>query len=668
MYQRTERERVDPGAGQRPPGPDDGKGRRATMGLWPWLLLLLLMATWIGPNPFQAGETIPYSEFKHQLAEKHVKQVVLDNERVRGLQLVTAKPAPSAVPAPEAHAAKEPTVAEKEPEKDPEKEAKEPQWKPFVAVRPEDPGLIDALERAGVEYSVERSSAGMASLLMWFVPGVLALVFMLWLLRSAARREGAGVLGFGKSRARLVPETSIGVTFDDVAGCDEAKADLREMVEFLRDPTRFRAVGARIPKGVLLVGPPGTGKTLLARAIAGEAGVPFFSLNGSDFVEMFVGVGAARVRDLFVQAKGKAPCIVFIDEIDAVGRQRGVSMGVVNDEREQTLNQLLSEMDGFEENSGVIVLAATNRPEVLDRALLRPGRFDRQIVLDAPDRQGRLGILRVHARGKPVAADVDLQRIAQATPGMSGADLANALNEAALTTARERRREITQADLEAAIERVLAGPERRSRRLGPDEKRRVAVHEAGHAIVAAHVPHADPVQKISIVPRGRAALGYTMQIPQQEQFLRTRAELDDRLAVLLGGRAAEQLVLADVSTGGQDDLEVATALARQMVCVLGMSDRVGLQRCAQPNDSPLAVHPGGWLRDCSEATAREVDEEVRRLLDEALARARSVLGEHRDTLERVAGALLERESLDHEAFEGLLAQRAAAGAPCRNSS
>jgi cell division protease FtsH len=529
-------------------------------------------------------------------------------------------------------------------------EAAAERWGRFHSIRPEDPELIAALGAAGVEYSAEPASPLGWLFLGWLGPLALVALFTFWLLRSLGRREGTGLLGFGRSRARLAPETGTGVSFEDVAGCDEAKADLREMVEFLRDPGRFRALGARIPRGVLLLGPPGTGKTLLARAIAGEAGVPFFSINGSDFVELFVGVGAARVRDLFVQAKARAPCIVFIDEIDAVGRQRGVSLGVVNDEREQTLNQLLSEMDGFEENSGVIVLAATNRPDVLDRALLRPGRFDRQIVLDAPDRAGREAILRVHARGKPLAHDVDLARIARETPGMSGADLANALNEAALAAARERRSEIGGADIEQAIERVLAGPERRSRRLSPAEKRRVAYHEAGHALVAARSPHADPVQKISIVPRGRGALGYTLQLPREQQYLRTQAELCERLRVLLGGRAAEELALGEASTGAQDDLEAATVLARQMVCLLGMS-RLGLQRSARPAEGLLQ---GALVRDCSERTAREIDQEVERLLAEARAGARALLTQERSVLDALAGALVEREVLERPALEELL--------------
>jgi cell division protease FtsH len=431
-------------------------------------------------------------------------------------------------------------------------------------------------------------------------------------------------------------------------------AELKEVVDFLKNPKDYQDLGARIPKGALLVGPPGTGKTLLSRAVAGEAGVPFFSLSGADFVEMFVGVGAARVRDLFRQAKQHAPCIIFIDELDAIGRQRGVHVGAVNDEREQTLNALLVEMDGFEANVGVIVLAATNRPEVLDRALLRPGRFDRQIVVDAPDLDGREAILKVHARGKKLAADVDLRRLAAATAGMSGADLANMLNEAALLTARRKANAITQRDLEEAVEKVVAGPERRSRRLNADEKRRVAYHEVGHALVAAYSEQADPVHKISIVPRGRAALGYTMQLPSEDQFLLTRGELMERLSGLLGGRSAEELVFGEVTTGAQNDLERATALARQMVAVYGMSERIGLVNCAQRQPAFLAGLDGSMQRDCSEETAREIDEEVKTILDEAYARAKEILSAHRDQLEKIAAELLKKEALDGREFYRLV--------------
>jgi cell division protease FtsH len=444
------------------------------------------------------------------------------------------------------------------------------------------------------------------------------------------------------------------VTFDDVAGCDEAKFELQEVVHFLKNPKEYEEVGARIPKGVLLVGPPGTGKTLLARAVAGQAQVPFFSISGSDFVEMFVGVGAARVRDLFQQAKEHAPCIIFIDELDAIGRQRGVHVGAVNDEREQTLNALLVEMDGFEPNTGVILLAATNRPEVLDRALLRPGRFDRQVIVDAPDLEGREAILKVHSKNKHLASDINLRRIAAATAGFSGADLANVLNEAALLTARRHASQIGQNDLEEAIEKVIAGPERKSRRLSEVEKRRVAYHEVGHALIAAYSPHADPVHKISIVPRGRAALGYTLQLPTEDQFLLTRTELLERIRGLLGGRAAEEVVFSEVSTGAQNDLERATALARQMVAMYGMSERLGLSSCAQRQPMFLNSSESQIQRDCSEQTAREIDEEVRKLLALAYDQAKEILSTHRDQLERVTAKLIEHEAMDSGTFYGLL--------------
>ena len=427
--------------------------------------------------------------------------------------------------------------------------------------------------------------------------------------------------------------------------------------EQLADLTsRYEALGAKIPKGVLLVGPPGTGKTLLARAAAGEAKVPFFSISGSEFVEMFIGVGAARVRDLFEKAKAQAPAIIFIDELDSIGSQRGVHMGMVNDEREQTLNQMLAAMDGFEANTGVVVLAATNRPEVLDRALLRPGRFDRQIVVDAPDLDGRLAILKLHQRGKPVAPEVELRQIAQETPGFSGADLENVMNEAALLAARRNGTQITQPDLQEAFEKVVAGPERRSRRLNANDKRRVAFHEVGHALVAAFSGHADGVQKISIVPRGHAALGYTLQLPEDDRYLRSRTELLGEIKGLLGGRAAEEVVFGEITTGAENDLEHATALARQMVCVFGMGESVGLVHCAQkrPQFMPDAMDDGAWQRDCSEETAREIDQEVKGILADAYVGAKQILNQHRDKLDAIANELLEKETLDAKAFKALL--------------
>ena len=616
--------------GSEPPGKPPRRGFPSFRRRWVWMILLALWLVWfVQALAREPAETIPYSTFKERLAAGAVTELRIEEGVILGMY---------------------------------ETEEEAGVSKSFRTVRVEDPELVTELEEAGVEYTGVASSPFGSLLLIWMIPLGLLFLFSWILMRRVSGGAGAQAMGFGKSKAKLVPEAGTGVDFTDVAGCDEAKEELQEMVEFLRNPERYTTLGAKIPKGVLLLGPPGTGKTLLARAVAGEAGVPFFSISGSDFVEMFVGVGAARVRDLFEQAKAKAPCIVFVDEIDAVGRQRGVAMGMVNDEREQTLNQLLSEMDGFEANSGVILLAATNRPEILDRALLRPGRFDRQVVLDSPDLAGREAILRVHARDKPLAHDVDLRRIARSTPGMSGADLANALNEAALLAARRGEQAITQGDIEEAVEKVVAGPERRSRRLGDEEKRRVAYHESGHAVVAAHCEQADPVQKISIVPRGHAALGYTMQLPEEEQYLKTEPELLDRLTVLLGGRAAEEAVLGDISTGAQDDLQTATALARQMVTIFGMSDRVGLVHCARPAGGRFLSMPGALERDCSEETAREIDEEVRDLLDRAYRRAKEILEARRSELERVAHALLERETLDRAAFELLLREESTAPA------
>jgi len=532
----------------------------------------------------------------------------------------------------------------------------------FRTVRVEDPELVGQLEAAGVKFEGVRPGMLSQFLLYWILPiGVMALIWVF--LSRGLRAAGQNVMSFGKSRARLVADKDTGVRFDDVAGCDEAKYELQEVVDFLKNPARYVALGARIPKGVLLVGLPGTGKTLLSRAVAGEAGVPFFSLSGSDFVEMFVGVGASRVRDLFVQAKRQAPCIVFIDELDAIGRERGVHVGAVNDEREQTLNQLLVEMDGFEANVGVILLAATNRPEVLDRALLRPGRFDRQVVIDAPDLDGREAILAVHSRDKPLGEDVDLRKIARETPGFSGADLANAINEAALLAARRRSGRISQRDLEEAVEKVVAGPERKSRRLDEKAKRRVAYHETGHALVAAFSEHADPVHKISIVPRGRAALGYTLQLPNDDQFLLTRSELFDRIKGLLGGRASEETVFDEVSTGAENDLDKATALARQMVCLYGMSSTVGLVHCGHRPGRSLPSPDGGGPLDCSDDTARLVDQEVKTLLNSAYQDATNLIKEHRKQLDAVVEELIHRETIDAATFQKLIAAPDHASSP-----
>jgi cell division protease FtsH len=622
-----------------------------------FLFALLILWGWQDLFYQLSVRTIPYSDFKRYLAQHEVVAAVVKQDEIDGRIVPVAasqsknQPAePSPTVAPNAEGQRSPA-----------------ETKPFLfrTERVEDPDLVKELQTGGVEYGAVRPGFISQFLLGWVLP----IVVMIGLWTLFARRlnpTGESIFSIGKSRARLVADRDTGVTFEDVAGCDEAKFELKEVVDFLKSPQQYENVGARIPKGVLLVGPPGTGKTLLARAVAGEAKVTFFSISGSDFVEMFVGVGAARVRDLFKQAKEHAPCIIFIDELDAIGRQRGVHVGTVNDEREQTLNALLVEMDGFEPNAGVIILAASNRPEVLDRALLRPGRFDRQVVVDAPDLDGREAILKVHSRNKPLAADVDLRRIAAATAGLSGADLANLLNEAALLAARRQAREITQRDLEDAIEKVVAGPERKSRRLNEEEKRRVAYHEVGHALMAAYTPHADPVHKISIVPRGRGALGYTMQLPSEDQFLLTRSALLDRIRGLLGGRAAEEVVFAEVSTGAQNDLERATALARQMVAMYGMSERLGLPNCVQRQPTFLNGQEFQFQRDCSEQTAREMDEEVKKLLALAYDDAKQSLSAHRDQLERVTAELLKYESIDGPTFYKLVGREVPAFAEPAN--
>jgi cell division protease FtsH len=630
--------------------------------LW-WYLPLVFLVLWIWQNLiYQATiQTIPYSEFKQYLARGEVSQVEVRETELLGQ--IVPKSAPSGTPSP---AAKTPAKAtgeaavakvEKPMAARPANSArKEEATKPFFfrTVKVEDPDLVKDLQKAHVEFRGVRPSFLSEFLYSWLLP--IGFMFLLWMFLFARplRSAGEAVLSFGKSRARLVADKDTGVRFDDVAGCEEAKYELQEVVDFLKNPDRYKALGAKIPKGVLLVGLPGTGKTLLARAVAGEASVPFFSLSGSDFVEMFVGVGAARVRDLFEQAKAQAPCIIFIDELDAIGRERGVHVGAVNDEREQTLNQLLVEMDGFEANVGVIIVAATNRPEVLDRALLRPGRFDRQVVIDPPDLEGRLAILKVHSRGKPLDDSVDLRQVARGTPGFSGADLANALNEAALLAARRNSKTVTQADLEEAVEKVLAGPERRSRRLDEAEKQRVAYHEVGHALVAAYSEHADEVHKVSIVPRGRAALGYTLQLPTQEQFLMTRSELIDRITGLLGGRAAEDVVYHEVSTGAENDLDRATTMARQMVCVYGMSETLGLVHIAKRQGMFLPSDDGSTQTDCSPETARQIDAEVKQLLDDSYGRAQKILTDHRDQLDLVAKELVQRETLDATTFARLI--------------
>jgi len=473
----------------------------------------------------------------------------------------------------------------------------------------------------------------------------LIIIGMIFFFMSRVQGGGRGVMGFGKSRAKLMSVDKPKLTFADVAGLDEAIEELKEIRDFLAAPSRFEQMGAKIPRGVLLFGPPGTGKTLLARAVAGEAGVPFFSISGSDFVEMFVGVGASRVRDLFERAKSAAPAIIFVDEIDAVGRHRGAGLGGGHDEREQTLNQLLVEMDGFDQRQGVILVAATNRPDILDPALLRPGRFDRQIVVDRPDVEGRRAILDIHAREKPLAEGVDLAVIARRTPGFTGADLANLMNEATLLAARRGLARVGHAQFEEAIDRVMAGPERRSRIISDKEKRVIAYHEGGHALVGHALPNADPVHKISIIPRGRA-LGYTLTLPTEDRYLVARSELVDQLAMLLGGRTAEELIFADPTTGAANDIEKATTTARAMVTQFGMSEAVGPVRLGQPQGEVFLGRDFGTTPDYSDAVAAQIDEEIRLLVDNAHQTALAILTTHRDVLDALADKLVERETLD----------------------
>jgi cell division protease FtsH len=581
--------------------------------MWYVLAVFLLLA--LGQAFFvsmQSSQTITYSEFKQRVRDGSVQDIVVAEDRVRG------------------------TV------KDGTKDGK-----PFMAIRIEDPKLLEELEKSGVKYKGEAPNKWLAEVVGWIIPLVFLVALWSFFFRRMGGAEG-GVMSFARSRAKIYADDDVKVRFGDVAGVDEAEDELREIVEFLKNPRKYTSIGGRIPKGVLLVGPPGTGKTLLARAVAGEAKVPFFSLSGSEFVEMFVGVGAARVRDLFAQAEMKAPCIVFIDELDALGKVRIQTPMGSHEEREQTLNQLLAEMDGFDARKGVIIMGATNRPEVLDPALLRPGRFDRQVLVDKPDVRGREEILRIHAKTVKLADGVDLKVIAARTAGFAGADLANLVNEAALLAARKDKTAVEMKDFEEAIDRLIAGLEKR-RVMSDKERRIVAYHESGHAIVASVLPGLDPVHKISIVQRGFGALGYTMQLPLEERYLLTREDLLSQLSVLLAGRSAEEIAFGRISTGAQNDLQRATDIARAMVTEFGMSEVLGAVNYA-PNQRPMFLEAGfGSERgNYSEETALKIDAEVKRILAEAHETARQVLRGRRDTLDALSARLLEIEVIEAE--------------------
>jgi cell division protease FtsH len=590
--------------------------------LWWVYFVVMLGSLWLWEGAQQGvPEQIPYSQFLHDLDAGKVKRVTLSDQTINGTLTPTD---------PKTH---------------------KPQ--PFTTERPDDDALAQTLAQHGVQFNVVHHTHWLLSFLLnWILP--FGAIFLLWSWFS--RRMGnRGLLNLGSDRVHIHAETGTRVTFADVAGAEEAKEELKEVVDFLKDPTRIRALGARMPKGALLVGPPGTGKTLLARAVSGEAGVPFFSISGSEFIEMFVGMGAARVRELFEQARQKAPCIIFIDELDAVGGARGIGPRLGgHDEREQTLNQLLSEMDGFDPSTGVVVLAATNRPEILDKALLRAGRFDRQIVVDKPDLADREAILRLHTRGMKLAEDVNQKVIAQRTPGFVGADLANIANEAAIRALRHGHTLIDMADFEEAIDRVVAGPEKKHRVLSGEEKHRVAVHESGHTLLALSVPTGEPLHKVTIIPHGVAALGYTMQLPVQEKFLSTEQQLKDQLAILLAGRAAEELVLGEISSGAQNDLEHATEIAHSMVTQLGMSQKLGPLTYGRRQQLAYLGVTGEEERNYSEDTARLIDAEVRSLIDEAQRRAREILLARRASLDALSAALEEREVLDRTEVELLL--------------
>lgn len=585
------------------------------------LAIFILLQNWLSPQI----NNVSYSQFKSHVAEKKINSVVISSTLLKGYEKV-------------------------------ETNMKEPMFPKALYVTPriDDRNLVDFLEKNGVDIIAANENTFLRTLLSWILPTLFFVGIWMFMMKRMGQ-GGGGMMTLGKSKAKIIAQTDLGVDFNSVAGQDEAKVELAEVIEFLKTPEKFTRLGAKIPKGILLVGPPGTGKTLLAKAVAGESGVPFFSISGSDFIEMFVGLGAARVRDLFEQANAKAPCIVFIDELDSLGKARGSGMMGGHDEREQTLNQLLAEMDGFEVNKGVVILAATNRPEILDPALLRPGRFDRHILVDRPDLKERVAILKVHAKDVKLALEVNFEIIARRTPGFTGADLANLVNEATLLAVRKGKEQVEATEFEEAIDRIVAGLEKKNRVLNETEKKTVAYHETGHALVATFRSTTEKVHKISIVPRGIGALGYTMQLPTEDRFLMSKTELLEKIDVLLGGRAAERIVFDEITTGAQNDLQRATDIARSMVAMYGMNEKLGqvtyLQQANQFLQQGLFQQ-----KEFSEQTAQLIDEEVRTIIDERMVGVEKTLVEHRELLEKIAQTLLEKEALDDEEFKALLGE------------
>jgi len=635
LQARDKKGKEDPGLKKHEPLFKPLSPKQFKFSLWYFLIMLLVLVL-INTVLFRPKiESIDYSDFKAKIGSGEILRIEIGDKYLTGFSL---------------------TRAQLDEYNKARSSGKPPAGAPrtFRTVRTPDPDLIPLMDKKGLEYYAvaPAKSSWLGALLSWLLPIVLIVYFWNYMSKKIGS-PGQGVMSFGASRAKLVAEGDTGVTFEDVAGVDEAKAELVEVVDFLKNPKKYEAIGGTIPKGVLLVGPPGTGKTLLARAVAGEAKVPFFRISGSEFVEMFVGVGAARVRDLFKQAREKAPCLVFIDELDAIGRSRGFTLGG-NDERKQTLNQLLVEMDGFDSRTGVIILAATNRPEILDPALLRPGRFDRQVLVDRPDLKGRVDILKVHSRKVNLDASVDLEKVARGTPGFTGADLANIVNEAALLAVRAGRDRVLPGDFDNAIERVVAGLEKKNRLINPKERTIVAYHETGHATVAAFTKGADPVHKISIIPRGIGALGYTIQLPTEDRFLLTKDELLGKIDVLLGGRASEEIFFGEISTGASNDITRATDIARKMISDYGMSDR--FTNVVLPSQRSSMFLPGESLpgqREYSEATQQYIDEEITRIIKGCYCRVKGLLEEKKGAVDKVAKRLLKVETLGEEEFKTL---------------